>query len=318
MRKYSHLVAIAAAAVLLMAAAAGKINWTQINPLFRHGTGIYGQASDGTGTSGNCAKYDANGNLTDAGVACAAGGNYQTLGINGVSQTARTRLNLIPGTNVTISNSDNAGTNSSDVTISSSGGGGSGVPWLNVTNPTLTTFAWRNQGGASINALSNSIYISIPAIAGANFRGREVAAGAAPFSIVAGLIPQIHNQNNNSVGLYVTDGTKLEILQITDYANSAGLVTTLAVNRYSSVTAYASTPQTVGQGVTISPIFLKIRDDGTNLTFSWSPDGSNFIQIYSEARLAYLSSIADFGWGGESNNSTWPDGALLMSWASGT
>ena len=318
MRQHTRLVALAlaAAAVLLMAAASGKINWTQINPLFRHGTGSFGQASDGTGASGHFAAFDANGNITDGGTG-GSGTNYQTLGINGTSQTQRGRLNLIPGTNVTISNSDNAGTNSSDVTITASGGGGGGVPWLNVTNPTATTFAWRNQGGASINAGSASIWLSIPAAAGDNLRGREVAAGAAPFSITAGLVPLVHNQDVNQDGIYVTDGTKLITISLSDVAH--GGTNTLVVNKWTNVTTYNSTPAAPGIGVSLlSPIFLKIRDDGTNISFYWSPDGTNFIQLYSEARLTFLASIADMGFYGSSANATWPTGVLLVSWATGT
>ena len=131
MRKYPRLfaLALAAAAVLLIAAAAGKINWTQLNPLSRHGTGSLGQSSDGTGASGHFAAFDANGNITDGGTG-GSGTNYQTLGIGGTSQTQRGRLNLIQGTGVTISNSDNAGTNSSDVTITASGGSGGGITIL--------------------------------------------------------------------------------------------------------------------------------------------------------------------------------------------
>ena len=43
----------------------GVVNWSQINPLTRHGTQAYGQASDGTGTSGNLAKFNGDGSLTD-------------------------------------------------------------------------------------------------------------------------------------------------------------------------------------------------------------------------------------------------------------
>ena len=50
---------------------------------------------------------------------------YQLIGNNGTSQTQRNRLNLIPGTNVTFTVADNAGSNSTDVTINSSGGGAS-------------------------------------------------------------------------------------------------------------------------------------------------------------------------------------------------
>lgn len=46
----------------------------------------------------------------------------QLIGIGGTSQTARGRLNLIAGTNVTLSPSDNSGSDSLDLTVSASGG----------------------------------------------------------------------------------------------------------------------------------------------------------------------------------------------------
>lgn len=55
---------------------------------------------------------------------------YQLVGVGGSSQTPRNRNNLIAGTNITITPADNAGTNSTDVTIAASGGGSSlGVGW---------------------------------------------------------------------------------------------------------------------------------------------------------------------------------------------
>lgn len=53
-----------------------------------------------------------------------SGGNYQTVQDNGSDETQRAKLNFIAGTNVTLSIDDNAGNNSTDVTINSSGGSG--------------------------------------------------------------------------------------------------------------------------------------------------------------------------------------------------
>lgn len=65
MKKY--LAVLLVGCCLLMAATAGHIQWTQIVSTDRHGTDSKGQSSDGTGTSGNLAKYDSGGGLTDAG-----------------------------------------------------------------------------------------------------------------------------------------------------------------------------------------------------------------------------------------------------------
>jgi len=64
-------------------ATAQSIRWDQIKASDRHGTGTKGQASDGTGTSGNCAKFDASGNITDSGAACS--GSVTSVVIAGTS-----------------------------------------------------------------------------------------------------------------------------------------------------------------------------------------------------------------------------------------
>jgi hypothetical protein len=49
-----------------------SLKWPDIRSTQRHGNGAYGQASDGTGASGNIPKYDAAGNLVDSGVAASS------------------------------------------------------------------------------------------------------------------------------------------------------------------------------------------------------------------------------------------------------
>lgn len=58
-----------ALAIITLLAASGNIRWDQLATTARHGTGVYGQSSDGTGTSGNLSKYDANGNVVDGSIA---------------------------------------------------------------------------------------------------------------------------------------------------------------------------------------------------------------------------------------------------------
>jgi len=56
-------------AALLLMAASGNLRWDQFRAADKHGTGSYGQSSDGTGTSGDVAAFNANGGLTDGGPA---------------------------------------------------------------------------------------------------------------------------------------------------------------------------------------------------------------------------------------------------------
>jgi hypothetical protein len=66
------IVGILAGCLVLLGATAGHIQWTQLVSGDRHGTDAKGQSSDGTGTSGNLAKFDSSGGLTDGGVAASS------------------------------------------------------------------------------------------------------------------------------------------------------------------------------------------------------------------------------------------------------
>jgi len=191
------------------------------------------------------------------------------------------------------------------------GGGGGGASWLNVVNPAVVSFSWLNQGPATENVGSASRFLLAAPVAGDQIRGRQVAASAPPFSATAGLIPLLQNQNYNQCGLYVSDGTKIVSLSIS-------VPNTLAVYHWNNSSSFNSNVLTPNAFWEITPVFLKIFDDGTTLNFSWSPDGTNFIQVYSEARLSFLSSVSDYGIYANANNTQYSCGVLLISWETGT
>lgn len=72
---------------------------------------------------------------------------FQSFGVAGTSQTQHARLNLIPGSNITITPADNGSTDSVDVTIASTGGGGaSGYSTISAAGNPLTQRTQVNFG----------------------------------------------------------------------------------------------------------------------------------------------------------------------------
>lgn len=71
-------------------------SFLDIKVIDRHGAGVKGQASDGTGTSGNLPKFNADGSLTDSGVAASGIG-----GGSGATQFSEIPAGTMNGTNVT-------------------------------------------------------------------------------------------------------------------------------------------------------------------------------------------------------------------------
>jgi hypothetical protein len=76
MKKTIALILITVA--VLFGATTGNIQWSQLASASRHGTGSKGQASDGTGASGNLASFNANGSLTDSTVSASGIGLVPT------------------------------------------------------------------------------------------------------------------------------------------------------------------------------------------------------------------------------------------------
>ena len=273
------------------------------------------QIVDHGATPGNVPYYADDGTLMDSGTAPggasgAAGGdlsgtypNPGVAAINGIAVTGT------PSSGQVLTATGPA---AADWQTPSGGGSGSGAPWLSITDPSSISFSWRNQGSASVQSRTQSVYLLAPAASGDNIKGREISAPSTPWSITVGLIPHTHNQNFNSCGLYVSDGTKL-------IASPVGTGGAFGVNKYTNVTTFSGASYAApGTGFAITPIFVKVVDDGTNLKWYWSPNGIDFHLVTSNARLDYLASVSFVGFYANSNNSSWAAACLLVSWVQGT
>lgn len=265
----------------------GNLDIDQVKERVRLGLGGQFATSDGSFTDGNVPVYGADGRLIDSGVTPGSGITYPG-----------DATKYLDGTG--------------SFTVPSGGGGGSGAPWLSITDPSSISFSWRNQGSASVQSRTQSVYLLAPAASGDNIKGREISAPSTPWSITVGLIPHTHNQNFNSCGLYVSDGTKL-------IASPVGTGGAFGVNKYTNVTTFSGANYAApGTGFAITPIFVKVVDDGTNLKWYWSPNGIDFHLVTSNARLDYLASVSFVGFYANSNNSSWASACLLVSWVQGT
>lgn len=185
-------------------------------------------------------------------------------------------------------------------------------PAFPFTNPNDQTWAWRNQGGASVTTREGSIYLTAPAASGVNLRCREFSVPATPWTITAAILPQIYVQNFNSAGIYVRDsvGGKITALMIAQGSGVPGL----QVVNFTNETTFSASP--VGNTtVSISgPIFFQIADDGVNLTFSWSMNGFDFLQLFQVARHSFLAAGPDkLGFFADTEETTFANGVTLIS-----
>ena len=189
--------------------------------------------------------------------------NYNTVDNNGSAMTARSALNLKPGTNVTLSFADNSANNSTDVTISSAGtaafgalsGGtntgaamlcGTGCSFGPSASGTVTANAFSGSlslanGGtnattaagalANLGAQPSGNYLYDPTSSGIVFRSALNVTRPATASDITPLLPAFSGDTSTAAGSTLTttsrvNGTSVPINSSSDQA----LVTTAAQN----------------------------------------------------------------------------------------
>lgn len=106
------------------------------------------------------------------------------------------------------------------------------------------------------------------------------------FTITVGMQITAAFQNYRMAGLCVTDNTK--------FSTCHRVATLLESARYTNLTTFGASNAQV-PNMTGSKYYFRIQGDGTNLKFSFSNNGRNFVQFYSELVGAYLGTITKCG-----------------------
>jgi hypothetical protein len=150
---------------------------------------------------------------------------------------------------------------------------------------------WLNQGASAVSNSPTGITIDAPSSAATNLSGRYVTAPSAPYTITALIGATRTTIGGGCVGIGWYDGSS-KIQGICYYTNSSNDSQQLvAVRRYTSPTAQTSDSFTSGLNGFSEPIWFRISDDGTNVSFGFSYDGANFLPVYSTTKaMGFLGS----------------------------
>lgn len=182
----------------------------------------------------------------------------------------------------------------------------------NDTPPVDGDFTWVNQGTATATEVNGGIYLLAIAAAARSQKIRVQAIPAAPYTLVARFIPAITGKNYHSGGLILRNSGSGNLVT---FSFSRDNTNQIQVNRHASPTA----ANVLQRGIEIYHPwnYLQITDDAVNRIFSYSTDGNNFIQFYSEANTAYITPD-QIGFYIDAYNNAVPNldaGVFLASWA---
>jgi hypothetical protein len=161
--------------------------------------------------------------------------------------------------------------------------------WFNPPTPALfnTNYEDAAQPGAVTHDPSIGYVLSKPNHGlgdSAAFRGKNVPAGA--YSVTAKIKIGYRGTAYDRFGISVSDGTKFYAI-IFDTANNTN---NIVVAKITNTTTWGSSPAAKTVAFRVLEVFLRIRDDSTNLYFDYSFDGLVWNNLYSEARTTYLTS----------------------------
>jgi hypothetical protein len=180
-------------------------------------------------------------------------------------------------------------------------------------------FAWINQDSASIDTTGKAVTLRRTAGGGDTFRTRVKSIGrTAPYQVTAIIIFDMPNENYAGGGIWIGEsGATPKMLLNSPGMNTGGTGTGIRNYRFSSPTAYSGTNDFTMYRASVSghPVWLRIRDDGTNIIRSASFTGIAWHQMHSLGRTAYLANVSQWGIGLNTVAATSSDIVMtVLSW----
>lgn len=171
------------------------------------------------------------------------------------------------------------------------------------TLPVAGNFSWVNQGGATETAVGNALVLSAAAGSGSNWRQRLLSIGANT-SLTAAMVVTMEPQTFRSAGLVFRESATSKLMVFGINHQASANFDTLSVVRYTSSTQFASTAFLIGNSYTLGKqvFWAQLAISGSNLLFSYSNDGVNYVQVWSETKTTFFTTAPDqWGYGLDNN-----------------
>lgn len=184
-------------------------------------------------------------------------------------------------------------------------------PVYNFVRPVDSDFTWINQSGASINSSSYPAVVMscAPSDFTHNLNLRTKPIIGATFTTTAFMTFTGVPTNWWLAGIGCRNaGTGALFLMGFGWYGGQSIFHVAAYNSPTSFDTFV-----VDDGFTWTGLFLQISSDGTNVNFSYSQDGFEFVQVFTQAIGTFLGGLTDVCWGGDFYNDL-PGNCSLWHW----
>lgn len=208
------------------------------------------------------------------------------------------------------------------VTSASNGSASGGGLFSQVLSSTPTSAGtglttWVNQSTTTVADTATGVLLTGVATGSSNttrISARSLASPSTPYTYTALLAIAPSNVIFPWCGIGWYDGTKFHVFSY--FWNGSAMA--LRVDRWSNTTTFSATDGSSTIPPATGFVWLRIEDDGTNVTFSWSIDGANYITMFTVAKsTGYLGSTgySNVVWYINPQTASTNVLATLMSWA---
>lgn len=192
--------------------------------------------------------------------------------------------------------------------------GSAWVPWgplFPFTAPNDASYAWVNQGGASVSTTNGGIFLRAPANAGVNLRIRKKAAPATPYTVTVAFLPTLVSLNYQSCGVLFRESSSGKVVTL-HVENGTGYQN-LTVTKWTNASTFSAQYANVGYLASRGVVFLRIADNGTNRISSYSSDGQHWFTFHTVGRTDFLTAD-EIGFYVDDETNTYDAGMTLLSW----
>ena len=170
-----------------------------------------------------------------------------------------------------------------------------------VTVPPSAGWSYDNQASSVTDNTNGLRYMTTPKSGTVSITGQVRTAPATPYTVSAllrhdfsGAQPGVGGTASNcGIALGFRDGTgKISLLRLFRDGSGNGIVTDKWTNSTTFSAAYqlyqAAVAATEVDLIYRQPAWLRLGDDGVNLTYSWSIDGQHWKQFFSVSRTDFF------------------------------